>query len=91
MKNAYKNMLVRLSLFAVVIFFTYMFVSLRLQNNVLSSQADELRTSIDNLDAYINELESDIAEPFDDEYIAKVAHDKLGMRYPQEVIYYSGD
>jgi len=84
-------MFVRLSLFAVLIFFTYTFISFRLQNNDLNVKADELQEKIDNLSEHISELEADIDAPFDDKYVEKVAHDKLGMRYPQEIIYYSGE
>ncbi|MBP3368157.1 MAG: septum formation initiator family protein [Clostridia bacterium] len=91
MKKAYKNMFVRLSLFAVLIFFTFTFISFRLQNNDLKVRADALQEKIDTLSEHIDELESDLDAPFDDEYVEKVAHDKLGMRYPQEVIYYSGE
>jgi len=43
------------------------------------------------MNEYISELEADIEKPFDEEYISEVAHDKLGMRYPQEVVFYSGE
>ena len=89
MKKAYKNMFVRLALFAVLIFFAYTFISLRLQNNDLSDRADALQEKIDEVNDQIAELEADLEAPFDDEYVEKVAHDKLGMRYPQEIIYYS--
>ena len=91
MKKAYKNMFVRLALFAILIFFTYTFISLRLQNNELNDRADILQGKIEEVNDQIAALEADLAAPFDDEYVEKVAHDKLGMRYPQEIIYYSGD
>ena len=37
------------------------------------------------------ELEADIARPYDDEYIAEIAHEQLGLCYPQEIIYISGE
>ena len=84
-------MFVRLALFAVLVFFTYTFISFRLQNNELNVKADALQEKIDSLSEHITELEADLDAPFDDEYVEKVAHDKLGMRYPQEIIYYSGE
>ena len=50
-----------------------------------------LSVKIEEVNDQISELEADLEAPFDDEYIEKVAHDKLGMRYPQEIIYYSGE
>ena len=84
-------MFVRLSIFAILVFFTYTFISFRLQNNDLNVKADALQEKIDALSEHVAELEADLDAPFDDEYVEKVAHDKLGMRYPQEIIYYSGE
>ncbi len=82
-------MLVRLSLFAVIVFFTYMFISFRLQTNANNAGSAEFQQKIDDISAYINELEADLEAPFDHEYVEKVAREKLGMYYPQEIIYYS--
>lgn len=89
MKLLSKNMFVR---FAVLIFTIVCVVSLivlRLDNNEKKTQADALRLEVETMQTYICELEADIARPFDDEYVAEIAHDELGLRYPQEVIFYS--
>ena len=91
MKKAYKNMFVRLALFVILVFFTYTFISLRLQNNELNDRADLLLGKIEEVNDQISALEADLEAPCDDEYVERVAHDKLGMRYPQEIIYYSGE
>ena len=39
----------------------------------------------------INELQAEIDRPFDDEYVAEIAREKLGLRYPQEIVFYSTD
>lgn len=91
MKNAYKNMFVRASFLVVTVFFAFMFVSLRLQRNDLAAKAEELKDRIDIMCEYLDELEETLARPFDDKYIEEIAHDELGMRYPQEIVYYSGD
>ncbi len=89
MKILSRNMFVR---FAVLIFTIVCVVSLvvlRLDNNEKKSQAAVLRGEVENMQNYISELEADIAKPFDDEYVADIAHSELGLRYPQEVIFYS--
>lgn len=89
MKIISRNMLLR---FAVLIFLLVCVVSLvvlRLDNNEKRSQVDLLRVEVENMQNYITELEADIAKPFDDEYVADIAHRELGLRYPQEVIFYS--
>lgn len=90
MKALFKNTVVRMSVLVLLAFFIVSFVSLRLRQNDLAAQADELRIQIDEMDEYISELRSDLERPFDEEYISEIVHSKLGLRYPQEIIYYSG-
>lgn len=90
MKALFKNTVVRMSVLVLLAFFIVSFVSLRLRQNDLAAQADGLRAQIDEMDEYIYELRSDLERPFDEEYISEIAHSKLGLRYPQEIIYYSG-
>ena len=80
-----------MSLVVMIVFFTVVFITLRLQNNDLRVKADELQNRIDDMNEYINELQADLDRPFDDEYVAEMAQEKLGLRFPQEVIFYSGD
>lgn len=91
MKAAYKNTFVRISVLAMLLFFTVVFITMRLQNNDLQARAAELQEEIDTVNETINQLRAEIARPFDDEYVAEVAHEQLGLCYPQEVIYISGD
>lgn len=91
MKIFYKNTFVRLSVLFMVVFFVIFFVTLRLQNNDLEAEAAQLQAKIDAMTETINELEAEIARPFDDEYVAEIAHEQLGLCYPQEIIYVSGE
>lgn len=78
--------------FAVLIFVLVCVVSLvvlRLDNNEKKLQANVLRGQVENMQDYISQLEADLAKPFDDEYVADIAQSELGLRYPQEVIFYS--
>ena len=89
MKLLSQNMFVR---FAVLIFTIVCVVSLvvlRLDNNEKKTQVDLLRLQVEEMQTYISELEADIDKPFDEEYVADIAHGELGLRYPQEVIFYS--
>ncbi len=89
MKILSRNMFVR---FAVLIFILVCVVSLvvlRLDNNEKKLQANVLRGQVENMQDYIDQLEADLAKPFDDEYVADIAQSELGLRYPQEVIFYS--
>lgn len=84
-----KNMFVRLAALMFAIVCVISLVVLRLDNNEKKVQADTLRLQVEEMQAYVGALEADIAKPFDDEYVAGIAHGELGLRYPQEVVFYS--
>ena len=91
MKGIFHNMFVRLSMLVLLVFFLVTFVTLRLKQNELVSRAERLQVEIDQMNEHINELQAEISRPFDNEYVAEIAHEKLGLRYPQEIVFYSGD
>ncbi len=66
-------------------------VILQLERNDLQDEADQLNQQIVELNDYAHELRAALDKPFDDEYIEDLAKEKLGLRYPQEVVFYSKD
>ncbi len=84
-----KNMFVRLAALMFAIVCVISLVVLRLDNNEKKAQADILRVQVEEMQTYVNALQADIDKPFDDEYVADIAHGELGLRYPQEVVFYS--
>ena len=91
LKGLLRSTIVRVVVLVVVAFFAVVFVSLRLQNNELETKAESLRGQIENVNDSIDELETSLARPVDDAYIEEIAHDQLGLRYPQEIVFYSGE
>lgn len=91
MQNFLRNTVVRTASFVIVVLFAIVIVTLRLDNNEKQERIAELNAQITEVNDYINELTADLQKPFDDAYIEEVATEKLGMRYPQEVIFYSGN
>jgi len=89
MKLLSQNMFVRVIALIFTIICVVSLVVLRLENNEKKTQADILRDSVAEMENYISELQADIDKPFDDEYVADIARSELGLRYPQEVIFYS--
>ncbi|MBQ3638573.1 MAG: septum formation initiator family protein [Clostridia bacterium] len=87
----FRNMFVRVSMLVLVVFCLVAFVTLRLKQNDLYAKERALQAEIDRMNEYINELQAEIDRPFDDDYVAEIAHEKLGLRYPQEIVFYSGD
>jgi cell division protein FtsL len=84
-------MLVRVSILVFAVFCIVSFVVIRLRQNDYMAQAEALRQEIDQISEHINELQAELDRPFDSEYVAEVAHEKLGLRFPQEIVFYSGD
>ncbi len=66
-------------------------VILQLEQNDLKSEARELNEQISELQTYADELQATLDKPFDREYIEEIAKNELGLRYPEEVIFYSND
>ena len=91
MKKSYNSIAVRISAFVMVAFFAVMFVVLQLQKNDLAGKVADLENKIAEVNEIIYQLEADIARPFDDEYVSEIAHEELGLCYPQEIIFVSGD
>lgn len=91
LKGLLRSTVVRVVILTMLVFFGVVFVSLKLKNNELANQADALRAQITVVNDSIDELKATLARPFDDSYVEEIAHDKLGLRYPQEIIFYSGD
>ena len=89
MKLLSRNMFARFAVLIFTIVCVVGLIVLRLDNNEKKAQAVLLRTEVEAMQNYISELEADIARPFDEEYIAEIAHEELGLRYPQEVVFYS--
>jgi len=89
-QNIMKSTVVRMSAFIITALFIVLIVTMRLDNNDKQERIAELNAQITEMNDYINELNADLQKPFDDAYIEEVATEKLGMRYPQEVIFYSG-
>ena len=91
MNGIMRNTFIRMAIIALVLFCGILFVTLRLENNALAAKADDLKEEAELLREDINELKADLERPFDAEYIAEVAEEKLGLRYPQEVVFYTGE
>lgn len=90
MNSLAKNTFMRIIILAVVLCFTAVFIAVRLEQNDLEGEAARLAAQIDSAKEEINELQAEIDRPFDDEYVAKIAREKLGLRYPQEIVFYNG-
>lgn len=83
------SLLGRVALAVVVIASLVISVASIMQYNELESRKDELQAEIDRYDEENQELGQLIKAPVDDDYIARMARERLGLHYPDEDVYYS--
>jgi cell division protein FtsB len=76
-------------IFAMMIVGVVSIVKLQLEYNSLKVRRDALITEIENTGERIEMLQSSLDMPFDDEYIIKIAREKLNLRLPEEIVYYN--
>ena len=83
------------SVFFRVLIFTFMIigvvsvVKLQLEYNSLKMRRDVLAQEIQATSERIEMLQTTLDSPFDDEYIIKIAREKLNLRLPEEIVYYN--
>ena len=66
----------------------FIFATRLMEYNELRREKEDLSSKIDDCNEDINKLEKDIAAPMDDEYIIRVAREKLNLYFPDETIFY---
>lgn len=60
-----------------------------MQYNQKKQEAEKLAAEKAILEEKIGEMRYRLDSPLDDDYIARVAREKLGLCYPDEIIYYN--
>jgi cell division protein FtsB len=79
----------RVALAAVVAASLIISVSSIMRYNELEEQKAELQAEIDVCNDDIEEKQQLINAPVDQDYIARMARERLGLHYPNENVYYS--
>ena len=64
-------------------------MKLQLEYNSLQVRRDALLAEIQNTGERMEMLQSSLDMPFNDEYIIKIAREKLNLRLPEEIVYYN--
>ena len=83
------SMLARVVLGAVVVVALIISVTSVMKYNELETRKAELAAQVDACKEDIAELQYLINAPMDEEYVARVARERLHLYYPDEEIYYS--
>ncbi len=83
------NLFVKLALVAFGLFCLATIVSQQFQLNALENKMETLRRQISAKEESVGAIQNRLEEPFDKEYIIKIAREKLNMRLPNEIVFYS--
>ncbi len=86
-----RSLLTKTAILVFSVFYLVTIVKLQLENNSMKDKAEMLASQIDVYQSYITELKSTLDAPMDEDYVSEIARDKLGLRHPQEVVFYSDD
>ncbi|MDD6800328.1 MAG: septum formation initiator family protein [Firmicutes bacterium] len=89
MKNMSMNFFVKAAILVLAAFCVVTIVRLQFEFNDLREQENELKAKIEASRDHIEEIQNDLDAPFDEEYIVRVAREKLNYYLPEEIIFYS--
>ncbi len=83
--------------FVILCFVIIIFIISAISFSISAMKANEKKEEIEEKKQIVEELESSIREleyyndlPMDSAYVAKIAHEKLNMYFPDEIIVYGG-
>lgn len=82
-------MFVKIAVIIVVAVCLITILNLQIQFNKLNEEKKLLEEQVREYSEDIEELKAEIERPFDDEYVIRVAREKLGYHLPDEIIYYN--
>jgi cell division protein FtsB len=82
------NMIVRIFLGFLLVFAIVYFLWSLMQYNDAMKTKEEKQAYVDGLKDEIQRLEYMVDAPLDDEFKIRIAREKLGMCFPDEIIFY---
>ena len=82
------NMIVRIFLGFLLVFAVVYFLWSLMQYNDAMKTKDEKQAYVESLKDEIQRLEYMVDAPLDDEFKIRIAREKLGMCFPDEIIFY---
>jgi len=83
------NFFVKATIFILVCFSFILIINLQFELNELKKSSVALNAQIEKYNDSIEQISEQLAQPYDDEYIERVAREKLNFRMPNEIIYFN--
>lgn len=89
MKNARLNFFIKLTILVVICFCAVNIIRLRTEYNELKATEAELIKQKAEYEETIERLKAELEHPMDDEYVMRIAREKLNYYLPDEIIFYN--
>ncbi|MEE1356679.1 MAG: septum formation initiator family protein [Clostridia bacterium] len=87
--NRNSNVVLKLGAVLFVLIGIFTVARLEMKYNDIETQRQELEQQYKLNNEMIEELERELEAEFDDEYVVKIAKEKLNLCLPEEVIFYN--
>ena len=87
--NRNSNVVLKLGAVLFVLIGIFTVARLEMKYNDIETQRQELEHQYKLNNEMIEELERELEAEFDDEYVVKIAKEKLNLCLPEEVIFYN--
>lgn len=87
--NRNSNMIIKLGVIAFVVIGIFTVARLEMKYNEIEMQRQQLEEQYRQNEELLEELERDLGAEFNDDYVIKIAKEKLNLCMPEEVIFYN--
>jgi cell division protein FtsL len=88
-KTARFNFFIKLTILVVICFCAVNIVRLRNEYDNLRDREQELLEEKQQYEEEIHRLREDLARPMDDEYVMRIAREKLNYYLPDEIVFFN--
>lgn len=88
-KSRSANVFLKIGVVCFIGVVLYTILCMQLRYNELRRTRDALLAEIEAGAGRVEKLENELAMPFDEEYVAKVAREKLNLCRPEEILFYN--
>lgn len=83
------NLFVRIAMVVIIAVCIFTIVRLQIQFNELNETRKQLTEQVRTYSDFIEQKSEELEEEFDEDYIIRIAREKLGFHLPDEIIYYN--
>ena len=90
MKNSTRmNFIVKLAILVIMCFCTVSIITMRSEYNELRDTEKKLQAEKEKYEDSIDRLQSELDHEMDEDYIKRIAREKLNYYLPDEIVFYS--